>query len=235
MNGGQDPVVEGLGHGGAEDVWPVFPLGTAFLPGDRVALTLFEPRYLQMLTEVLVGDGRFVSVLISEGSEVGGGDRRFGHGVVVRVNGAHDAGGRVVLRGAAVTAWTATSWLADDPYPRAVGVAQVPIATEGRERFDVASALSLLAQSVVSIRSAVIRDGDPAREPGLAEIAGGRWWDDRVSSSVLWECFWTVARALPCGSLDRYSLLVEADLPTRIRRLRAVVEHVGDLIRFHEN
>jgi len=86
----------------------------------------------------------------------------------------------------------------------------------------------------VSLRAAITRDQDVAREPGLAEIAGGRWWDDRVPSTALWEGFWTVARALPCGPLDRHSLLVDADLPTRIRRLRSVVEHVADLIRFDD-
>ena len=229
------PDAEGPRTDGATGgVWPVFPLGTAFLPGDRIVLTLFEPRYLQMLTEVLVGDGRFASVLISEGSEVGGGDRRFGHGVAVQVTGAHDADGRVVLHGVATDAWTVASWMEDDPYPRAKGVLQMPTVVEGRDRFDVASALSLLAQSVVSLRAAITRDQDVAREPGLAEIAGGRWWDDRVPSTALWEGFWTVARALPCGSLDRHSLLVDADLPTRIRRLRSVVEHVADLIRFDD-
>ena len=212
--------------------WPVFPLGAAFLPGDRVDLTLFEPRYLQMITSVLVGDGLFATVLISEGSEVGGADRRFDHGTVVEVVRAHDVGGRVVVQGRATGCWRAVSWLPDDPFPRAVGAPRLPDAVEGRARFDVASSLSLLAQSVVSLRFSLTGDHEIAAEPALSEVAAGRWWDDRVSSDDLWGRFWTVARALPCGPLDRHSLLLDGDLPERVRRLRSVVEHVGELIRF---
>lgn len=215
--------------------WPVFPLGAAFLPGDRVDLTLFEPRYLQMITAVLVGDGVFATVLISEGSEVGGRDRRFDHGTVVEVERAHDVGDRVVVQGRATACWRAVSWLPDDPFPRAIGVVQPADAVEGRARFDVASALSLLAQSVVSLRFSLTGDREVAAEPGLSEIAAGRWWDDRVSSDDVWGRFWTVARALPCGPLDRHSLLLDGDLADRVRRLRSIVEHVGDLIRFRQD
>ena len=39
-------------------------------------LHVFEPRYRQMVDDVIAGDGCFGSVLISAGSEVGGGDQR---------------------------------------------------------------------------------------------------------------------------------------------------------------
>lgn len=222
-----------------EAEWPVFPLGTAFLPGDRVGLTLFEPRYLEMITGVLVGDGRFASVLISEGSEVGGADRRFDHGVVVEIVDAVDLPGRVLVKGRAIRCWRATRWLDDAPFPRATGAPVDDQPVVGRERFDVASSISLLAQSVVSIRSLVGApvdaslhhplDPDTSR---LSALAGGRWWDEQVTSDRLWDAMWTLARTVPCGPLDRHSLVVDGTLPERLRRIKAVVEHVSEIIRF---
>lgn len=212
--------------------WPVFPLGTAYLPGDTVGLTLFEPRYLEMITGVLVGDGRFASVLISEGSEVGGADRRFDHGVIIEVHDAADLPGRILVRGRAIGCWRATEWLEDRPFPRANGVEIVETPVEGRTRFDVASSISLLAQSVNSIRSMLGADEVGIREAGLSDLAGGRWWDERVESSKLWEAYWLLARAIPCGAYDRHSFILEGDLPDRVRRVRAVVEHVSEIIRF---
>ena len=212
--------------------WPVFPLGSAFLPGDPVGLTLFEPRYLEMITGVLVGDGRFASVLISEGSEVGGADRRFDHGVVVEVHDAADLPGRILVRGRALGCWRAVEWLHDDPYPRAIGVEVAEPVVEGRARFDIASSISLLAQAVSSIRSMLGADEVTSREPGLAGLAGGRWWDERGESERLWEAFWLLARAIPCGAYDRHSFMLEGELSERVRRVRAVVEHVSEIIRF---
>lgn len=212
--------------------WPVFPLGTAFLPGDTVGLTLFEPRYLEMITHVLVGDGRFTSVLISEGSEVGGADRRFDHGVVVEIVDAVDLPGRILVKGSALGTWRALEWLEDDPFPRARGVALDEPAVEGRDRFDIASSLSLLAQSIVSIRSMLSADDVSARDIGLLDVAGGRWWDEDVPSARLWRAYWTLARSIPCGALDRHSFLLEGDLAERVRRIKNVTEHVSEIIRF---
>lgn len=213
----------------------VFPLGGCLLPGDPVGLTIFEDRYLQMITAVLAGDGIFASVLISEGSEVGGSDRRFDQGVLVEVVDAVTVGPRVLVRGVARDAWSVTEWLPDDPYPRANGVVSSREEVSGTVRFDVASSLSLLAQSVVTLRALVDERsgaGELPSSPALRRIAGGRWWDDRVTSDQLWGTFWSVAGAVPCGPLDRHSLLVPGALPERVRRLRAVLEHVEEVARF---
>lgn len=213
----------------------VFPLGNCLLPGDPVGLTLFEDRYLAMITEVIAGDGLFVSVLISEGSEVGGDDRRFDHGVLIEVVEAVSAGPRVLVRAVARDVWSVERWLDDSPFPRAVGRVTARDVVEGAGRYDVASSLSLLAQSVVSLR-ALIKErtglsGAPST-PALRTIAGGRWWDERVTSDQLWGALWVVAGAVPCGALDRHGLLVPGPLVDRVRRLRGVVEHVEEIARF---
>lgn len=219
----------------AERERAVFPLGGCLLPGDPVGLTLFEDRYLQMITAVLADDGMFASVLISEGSEVGGSDRRFDHGVLVEVVEAVSAGPRVLVRGVARDVWSVVSWLDDDPYPRALGVVSAREEVSGSTRFDLASSLSLLAQQVVSVRSLIKERsglGEMPSTPALGRIAAGRWWDERVTSDQLWGALWSVAGAVPSGPLDRYSLLGPGTLPERVRRLRAVIEHVEEVARF---
>lgn len=50
---------------------PLFPLNSVVLPGGRIPLQLFEPRYIDMLTRCLKEDRGFVVVLLREGQEAG--------------------------------------------------------------------------------------------------------------------------------------------------------------------
>jgi Lon protease-like protein len=50
---------------------PLFPLNSVVLPGGRIPLQLFEPRYLDMLTRCLKEDRGFAVVLLREGVETG--------------------------------------------------------------------------------------------------------------------------------------------------------------------
>jgi hypothetical protein len=50
---------------------PVFPLNSVVLPGGRIPLQLFEPRYIDMLTRCLKGDSGFVISLLRDGAETG--------------------------------------------------------------------------------------------------------------------------------------------------------------------
>lgn len=53
---------------------PLFPLGTVLFPGGRLPLRLFEPRYLELLSDLSrrpEGDRRFGVVAIRRGHEVG--------------------------------------------------------------------------------------------------------------------------------------------------------------------
>ena len=50
---------------------PLFPLQTVLLPGGRLALRVFETRYLDMVARCLRGANRFGVVAIREGAEVG--------------------------------------------------------------------------------------------------------------------------------------------------------------------
>lgn len=48
---------------------PVFPLSSVVLPGGRVPLQLFEPRYIDMLTRCMKAQQGFVIALLRVGSE----------------------------------------------------------------------------------------------------------------------------------------------------------------------
>ncbi|MEX2516611.1 MAG: LON peptidase substrate-binding domain-containing protein [Gammaproteobacteria bacterium] len=50
---------------------PVFPLSSVLFPQGQLALRIFEPRYVDMVSRCLRGDGSFGICLIAEGNETG--------------------------------------------------------------------------------------------------------------------------------------------------------------------
>ncbi len=50
---------------------PLFPLRTVLFPGGSMPLRIFEPRYLEMVSECLKSGSQFGICLIREGSETG--------------------------------------------------------------------------------------------------------------------------------------------------------------------
>lgn len=214
----------------------VFPLGSAFLPGETVVLQVFEPRYRKMLDDLRsTGSDGFVTVLIERGSEVGGGDRRFERGVFVHVTDVVDAGGVLVVSGTAGEPTEIVSWQDDDPYPRAetrpVGWAPV---TQAVVR-DCASAVTLLAQSVRSLLARHGLSDAGALHPhaaALATVASGHWFGSDVTLPELEKAYWAAARSVPCGPLDRHRLLCAGSAPDAVRALRSVVEHTDEILAF---
>ena len=73
----------------ADVLLPIFPLHTVLFPGGPLALRLFEPRYLDMISRCLQGDGRFGVCLIREGHEVGPTAVTFEVGTRVRITDWH--------------------------------------------------------------------------------------------------------------------------------------------------
>ena len=64
---------------------PLFPLGTVLLPGARLSLQVFEPRYVSLLRDLIEGQDErppvFGIIAIREGNEVGEGAVRALHDV----------------------------------------------------------------------------------------------------------------------------------------------------------
>lgn len=101
-------------------VLPMFPLGTVLFPHGLLPLHVFEDRYRALVRHCLDGDGQLGIVLIERGSEVGGGDVRFGVGTRARILEAlalEDGRWYLVLVG--VDRIRVVRWLPEEPFPRA--------------------------------------------------------------------------------------------------------------------
>jgi hypothetical protein len=194
----------------------MFPLGGVLFPHAVLPLHVFEPRYRRLTERCLTGDGRFGVVLIERGSEVGGGDVRFGVGTLAQIvqAGRFDDG-----RYALVTVGTARvrimSWLEDDPYPRArvEPLADAPGAADRGQLDEVAR----LLERVVALLAELGAPGPPS------EVA---FDDDLVQAS-----FQASARA-PVGPLDAQALLELDDAGTRFDRLTELLTEEARVLEF---
>ena len=64
---------------------PVFALNTVLYPGGPLPLRIFEPRYVDMVSDRLRRDAPFIVALIRDGSEVGGGATTRSVGTLARI------------------------------------------------------------------------------------------------------------------------------------------------------
>jgi len=64
---------------------PLFPLSTIVLPGGRLPLRIFEPRYLEMIHDCMRLAQQFGVCLVKRGSEVGGNAQIYPYGTLVKV------------------------------------------------------------------------------------------------------------------------------------------------------
>jgi hypothetical protein len=64
---------------------PIFPLHTVLFPEGPLPLRVFEPRYLDMVSQCLRTDGAFGICLIERGEEVGGTSKPYDLGTLARI------------------------------------------------------------------------------------------------------------------------------------------------------
>ena len=212
-----------MNHGLAEIA--MFPLGWPFMPTERVVLQVFEPRYIAMVREIesrLIEDGNFFgTVMIERGSEVGGGEVRGTHGVLIEIHRIRWAGmHRAAIVGLARNVLEVLNWRSDDPFPKAV-VEVSPWVTEGLDG-PAAIAFVSAADAVRDLRNAAFAAGaalDPTVEVG-ASIAGSC------------ETVWSLCAAAPLGEHDRYTLLCESDTTDRLRILELMCRQRIEMYRF---
>ena len=70
---------------GLLEAMPVFALNTVLFPGGPLPLRIFEPRYVDMVSDRLRRDAPFIVALIRDGSEVGGGATTHSTGTLARI------------------------------------------------------------------------------------------------------------------------------------------------------
>jgi Lon protease-like protein len=204
-------------------VMPMFPLGTALLPGSVLPLHVFEPRYRQMVHDILDQEdaAEFGVVMIARGREVGGGDVRNDIGTVARVLDMRALpDGRYALVAVGADRLRVNAWLPDDPYP----LADVDLwADEDLGVIDpsaAASAVELLHQRVRLINDEIRALGD-ATPPPDTEIA-----DDPHMA------LYHLGALAPLGPADRQRMLEAATLAERLEVFSAALDDAAAVVRF---
>lgn len=140
-------------------VVPVFPLGSVIFPTMVIPLQIFEPRYRVMMSHLMEGDGKFASVWIERGQEVGGGDQRTDVGTLIHVQEATElADGRWMMLGVGLQRISVTTWLDEDPYPRAE-IQPWPDSFEGTAGASDPSLIDSLQLAVAKWHAAVEQGG----------------------------------------------------------------------------
>lgn len=198
---------------------PMFPLGTVLFPHVGLPLRIFEPRYRALVDDCLRVGQEFGVVLISRGSEVGGGDERFPIGTVAHIVEATElADGQWLLMTVGTRRIEVVTWLPDDPYP--VALAQdLP-----EERLGAgAEELTLLAEAEGAVRKGLLLQAQlgEARVSPTVRLAG----DPHVAAYQL-------ASIAPLGTLDQQDLLSEPDPHQRLRRLRVLADDAVEVLAY---
>jgi uncharacterized protein len=189
---------------------PMFPLGTVLFPHALLPLRVFEPRYRLMTQRLLGAAGEFGVVLIERGSEVGGGDTRFGIGTIARIVRAQELADGYALATVGIRRVRVTRWLSDDPYPQAEVVDLVD-ATSDDDGPRRARALAALSE-VWELHRRI--------DPGLPEVPT----IDAVPAQASYE----IAALAPIGPLDAQRVL---EAPNAADRLELLAELLDDHAR----
>ena len=205
-------------------VMPMFPLGTALLPGAVLPLHVFEPRYRQMVHDILsdsVDLPEFGVVMIERGREVGGGDTRTRVGTVARVVDMRAlSDGRYALVAVGSARLQVNAWLPDDPYPLA-DIDLWPDDDLGSIDLDgAAHAVEALHQRVRDLNEAVRALGEMTPPPDT-EIA-----DDPHLA------LYHLGSLAPLGPADRQRMLAAPTLDARLEVFSTALDDAAAVVRF---
>lgn len=205
----------------------MFPLGSVLLPHEVLPLHVFEPRYRQMVIDLLaddVNDPEFGVTLIDRGFEVGGGDVRAPIGTVARVVHieALDAQ-RYAVIAIGQRRCRVNAWLPDDPYPLAdIDTLHDPD-PDPSQSDQLLLETAALHSRVLEIQRRAVELGDPVPE-GPGELS-----DDPVAAS------YQLVSLSPLGPADRYRLLAAPSIPERFEILEQALEDVEATLKFRSS
>lgn len=193
---------------------PMFPLGTVLLPGMVLPLHVFEPRYRQLVGDVLAADRRFGVVLIERGHEVGGHDSRTDIGTVAEIVRAEEfEDGRWVVIAIGTERIRVQRWHDDAPYPCAT------VSTWPDNETDVDA--DLLAEVSSKLQTVL----------ALASELGEDVPDVDLDEEPLTASFQAVILS-PLGPQDVQHLLAQPDGQERLARLADLLDDQEQVLRF---
>ena len=203
----------------------MFPLQSAFLPGEDLPLQIFEPRYAELVRDCMRDSNpRFGVVLISQGREVGGGDVRCDVGTVASITECVEVAGsgRFMLRCRTAERIKVCEWLPDDPYPRAV-VEEWP---DEPGKPVSAGELEQLEDRMMGLFERIANARD-LPVPDRGEVLGVTADTDEPG-----ERLYALASRIPIGPADRYSVLAAPTAAGRLAALSEAVDSVAAVIEF---
>lgn len=205
-------------------VSPMFPLGAVLLPGGKLPLHVFEPRYQQLVRDCLEStDGPyFGEVLIARGTEVGGGDLRNDIGTRAEIVAQVQVGeGRIALDCRGRERIRVTEWFPDNPYPLA------DIQTWPDEDSEVTEEdFHGFSARIAELYSLLARLAGKQHVPSPRVPALGGLPDDPALH------LYSLADRVPLGDQDRYALLAAAGMRERVRVFADALAGLIELAEF---
>jgi Lon protease-like protein len=198
----------------------MFPLSTVLFPGAVLPLHVFESRYRRLMADCLADDHRFGVVLITRGSEVGGGDQRADTGTMARITRVAELeDGRMMVVAEGTHRLRVEQWLADDPYPRAIvdemtgDDPDVGVGDSGGQAHPTPS-----AEAAVRLLCSLLSElGDVPALPHDLDLGGG----DEAAA-------WQLCGLAPLNLIDRQRLLVCTDTGSRMALLGELCTAMSD-------
>lgn len=195
---------------------PMFPLGLTLMPGMALPLRLFEPRYLQMYSDIIDREREFGVVLIERGIESSDANTTYDVGCLAYIvgSGLHEDGtiaiialGRHRLR--------IVEWQDSDPYPRAVveDLADDPLSEEGMQFLE--SAANRLPGLL-----AVAAELDPELEADVPELS-----EDPI------QAIYQLAQLAGLQSFDLQRVLEADPTDTRAELVDELMSETVEMIR----
>jgi len=197
-------------------VMPMFPLGSVLFPSMPLTLRIFEERYLKLLGDLMSSETpEFGVVLVSRGSEVGGGKTRMSIGTVASVTEIGTTDEFFGLESFGSRRFHVNDWLPDDPYP----IADIEFIPELVWDDTLMPARVHLESQVRKLLTLVGEFGE------LVFGADIEFSDDPIRA------VWQMAGILPIGELDRFDLLSSQSAEELIARAYSIATSGIDTVR----
>ncbi|RBW49480.1 LON peptidase substrate-binding domain-containing protein [Marinobacter sp. F3R11] len=188
---------------------PIFPLNSIVLPGGRIPLQLFEPRYIDMLTSCLKNDQGFVIALLRDGEETGDLVSFYKIGTYVRIidfqqldNGLLG----ITVEGESKVA-IAQSWRQGD----GLNLGEVEFVPE-----EASEAIPVAFHELPSVLRALFQ------HPVIAELGMRVDYEDARDVS------WRLTELLPLDKQEKQNLVEMRDPLARLERLQGLLEALDE-------
>jgi hypothetical protein len=214
----------------------MFPLGSVLLPGGLMPLHIFEPRYRQLVVDLLaddVNEPEFGITMIERGKETGGGEVRADVGTIARVVHIEALdGGRYRLVVVGTRRLRVRSWLPDDPYPVADVDEWSDTDADDPHLGDLIAAAHARVRDInrrtaeLGDRSPTVSAGDAPGEERTAGVEEPEISDDPLLAT------YHLAGIAPLGPADRYRLLCADSPRQRLELLDAALDDIIAMIEF---